>query len=694
MFLLLSVIAGSALAATYVPAPLEERLTPEIVERIFPGAERLGPVEGSPPSVAVYQGEEIVGYLFSTIDVVAMPGYSGIPFDVIGGVSVDGLITGSEVIYHHEAFIERDPVRQVQIAEYLLLIAGTNRETPRTDLIDPDFVAGATVSARAMRLAVWDSARLVLRARSGRPIVTEPTLDVESFVPRTPGELLEAGALAHGVITNADMAEWVAVEAGADAALDSRIGRVPERNYLDIYVGLATPAIVGRNLLEALRYDDVFGSENPPMAVMFITLGDFNPRGVSYLNASTGHRLDRVRLVQGETTWEFVRDDFIRISGGSTGVDDALDAGLLFVPDDTGFDPLLPWRLEFLAHGTTASGEDFTRVMPIEATPSAAYILLPEPEPPPAWVEAWTDARIDLIILVSSLTILTLLLIFQQRLTQYRRLYNWTRTGFLVFTLVWIGWIAGGQLSTLHFLNYVMAPFKDFGWAFYLAEPLILILAVYTLFALLLLGRGVFCGWLCPFGAMQELLAKIARFFRIPQWNPSFKVQSYAWVGKYVAAAGLVIVAIGWPEAEPLAAEVEPFKTAITSMFSRPAIYVGYAAVLLGIGLFTERAYCRFLCPLGGILATLDRLHIFNMLKRRPECGTSCHLCERSCPVKAIKPTGEIVMAECFQCLDCQIEYHDDRRCPPLAKQRKSRERGQTPETDGALPAYARTATS
>ena len=93
-------------------------------------------------------------------------------------------------------------------------------------------------------------------------------------------------------------------------------------------------------------------------------------------------------------------------------------------------------------------------------------------------------------------------------------------------------------------------------------------------------------------------------------------MQSYAWVGKYVAAAGLVIVAIGWPEAEPLAAEVEPFKTAITSMFlGDRAVYVGYAAILLGIGLFTERAYCRFLCPLGGILATLDRLHIFNMLQ-------------------------------------------------------------------------------
>jgi hypothetical protein len=42
--------------------------------------------------------------------------------------------------------------------------------------------------------------------------------------------------------------------------------------------------------------------------------------------------------------------------------------------------------------------------------------------------------------------------------------------------------------------------------------------------------------------------------------------------------------------------------------------------------------------------------------------------------VKAITPQGKIVTAECFQCLDCQVEYYDDRRCPPLAKQRKQRE--------------------
>jgi len=119
--------------------------------------------------------------------------------------------------------------------------------------------------------------------------------------------------------------------------------------------------------------------------------------------------------------------------------------------------------------------------------------------------------------------------------------------------------------------------------------------------------------------------------------------------------------------------EIEPFKTAITTRFTRAWPYVLYAGVVLAIALFSERAYCRFLCPLGGVLAFLDRLHLLNLLKRRPECGSPCHLCERGCPVRAIEPDGNIVTAECFQCLDCQVEYHDERRCPPLVQAAKLR---------------------
>src|SRR5690606_12392035 len=148
----------------------------------------------------------------------------------------------------------------------------------------------------------------------------------------------------------------------------------------------------------------------------------------------------------------------------------------------------------------------------------------------------------------------------------------------------------------------------------------------------------------------------------LPQWNPSDRLQSRLWWGKYASFAAVVGLAFVAPTAGSIAAELEPFKTAISAHFMRAWPYVFYALILLGVGLFTERAYCRFLCALGGALAVLDRLHLLNLLKRRPECGSPSHLCERSYPVRAIKPSGKIELAECFQCLDCQVEYYDDRR--------------------------------
>jgi polyferredoxin len=46
------------------------------------------------------------------------------------------------------------------------------------------------------------------------------------------------------------------------------------------------------------------------------------------------------------------------------------------------------------------------------------------------------------------------------------------------------------------------------------------------------------------------------------------------------------------------------------------------------------------------------------------------------CEVQAIRPTGEIVINECHHCLDCQVTYYNDHKCPPLVEKRKRRERG------------------
>ena len=144
-------------------------------------------------------------------------------------------------------------------------------------------------------------------------------------------------------------------------------------------------------------------------------------------------------------------------------------------------------------------------------------------------------------------------------------------------------------------------------------------------------------------------------------------------------------------ETMAVAAEIEPFKTVISLRMDRAWPFVVYALVLLAAGLFVERAFCRFLCPLGAAMAIGGRLRLrrFTTLKRRPECGSPCQLCKHSCPVGAIAKSGKIKMAECFQSLDCQVEYYDDHRCPPLVRARKLGAPGGTgrlPLRPGVIP--------
>ena len=140
------------------------------------------------------------------------------------------------------------------------------------------------------------------------------------------------------------------------------------------------------------------------------------------------------------------------------------------------------------------------------------------------------------------------------------------------------------------------------------------------------------------------------------------------------------------PMAEKLA-EVEPFKTAIILKFVRDWPFVVFAVVLLVIGLFIERFYCRYLCPLGAALAIPARMRMFDWLKRYRECGSPCQTCAHECPVQAIHPTGEINPNECVNCLHCQVLYQSDVKCPVIIRQlkRRAKDRAAQEADGGAL---------
>ena len=260
---------------------------------------------------------------------------------------------------------------------------------------------------------------------------------------------------------------------------------------------------------------------------------------------------------------------------------------------------------------------------------------------------------------------------FQDWLVRRRRLFFWGRICFLAFTLVWLGWYAGAQLSVLNVLTFSEAVLTVFRWDFFLLDPLIFVLWSFVAMGMLFWGRGIFCGWLCPFGALQELLGHIAKWARIPQLRIPFALHERLWPVKYVAFLILFALSLGGLGMAQAGIEIEPFKTAIVLAFDRGWPFLAYAAGLLGTGLFIERFFCRYICPLGGSLAIPARMRMFEWLHRRWQCGIQCHICEQRCPVQAIHPDGHINPNECIYCLGCQVLYHDETTCPPLVERTK-----------------------
>jgi Na+-translocating ferredoxin:NAD+ oxidoreductase RnfG subunit len=296
----------------------------------------------------------------------------------------------------------------------------------------------------------------------------------------------------------------------------------------------------------------------------------------------------------------------------------------------------------------------------------------------PFWVSVWRDRWWQIGVLCVALGVLTFILLFQDWLTRRPGLLKVVRTGYLLFTLFFIGWYMLAQLSVIHVLTFINAILHQFSWESFLVDPLIFILWGFVALTLLLWGRGVYCGWLCPFGALQELIHQLAQRLKIPAWEFPDVVHERLAALKYVifvALFGLSLQSIGYAA---MAAEVEPFKTAIVLHFNREGIFLWYAVGLVIISVFNRKFFCKYVCPLGAALAIPAPLRIFDWLRRRKECGRPCQICAKQCEVQAIRPTGEINPNECHYCLDCQVTYWDDHQCPPLSEKRIRREKSKS----------------
>jgi len=659
-----------------VAAAEETARAPAFDAEVFPGATRFGRYQGEPPAALAYDGDRAVGYVFSTRAVVASVGFSGKPLDVLVGIDLDGVITGAKIMHQEEPILVVG-VSPDMLGDFVAQFRGRDIRQPIKVTARPGAqgsvlhaVAGATVSSVVINDSILRAARAVARSRG---LIGGGGLKLTAFEPLDWPALVSDGSIQRKRFTVDE----------ASAALARRGGRlsVPDgvaggKTYIDLHVGLATPARIGRNLLGRRDYERILGELEAGAHLLFIAADGFaSLKGRTWRKTGL---FDRFQLIQEDRNYLFRAEDYRRVDRiKAKGAGEEREIGLFVVRAGTDFDPLAPWRLELAVTGEGVGGSTAVAFLAVPYELPEVYRSAAHPgvsgleDAKPLWQRNWEGRIWEIALLLLGLAVLSAILVFQDALAGRAKLYTAVRYGFLAFTLLFLGWYAGAQLSVLNILTFIDAVRTDFRWEFFLLEPLIFILWGYVALALIFWGRGVFCGWLCPFGALQDLSNRLARRIGIRQLTIPFAVHERLWPIKYIAFMGLFALSIGGISFLYIAAEIEPFKTAIILGFQRSWPYLLFVGALLAAGLFVERFFCRYLCPMGAALALPARMRMFDWLKRRWQCGLQCQVCANRCPVQAIHPDGRINPNECIHCLNCQVNYFDDTVCPPLVERAK-----------------------
>ncbi len=182
-----------------------------------------------------------------------------------------------------------------------------------------------------------------------------------------------------------------------------------------------------------------------------------------------------------------------------------------------------------------------------------------------------------------------------------------------------------------------------------------LVLGLGLLIGVLIAG-GAFCGWVCPFGALQDALNWVRAKLHIREIQVPAKLDRVLRYGRYVVLAMVVIQTITLVKL--WFADWDPYRTIFglgwLFEFNLAEAWLAYAVAIVVIvaSLFVERAWCRYACPLGGAISLLGKLSLLRIRRAGDECK-SCNICERPCPVKLPVATANTISSDCIGCLAC-----------------------------------------
>jgi len=685
MLLLSLVFTASAYAAEPPPEPRA------VIQSLFPSATVIEGKLPDFPVYPVYQLQELLGYAYVSTDFVTLQGFAGKPITMMIGLDTKGRFTGVEVLHHHEPVflhgLGEAPLNEF-VAQYegrslkdQIIVQASSRSSRDTggQQVYFDGVSKATVSVLIINDTILSSALQVARSKLEGFAQAAPTRTRQDYYePLTWQQLLDRGYVQKRTLS----AQEVEAKLGRPLTdYPTDLSPPSGEAFTEIYFAYVNSPMVGRNLLGDEGYKAFQERLNDRgKVIMVMSQGVYPHVSEAFVPGSTP---SRIGLNQNELAIEMRDLNWLEPNQQimAPGAPDMAAMNLFRVGGNAGFNPgsEASFHLDITAPRNHLITDHARFTLPVTFSPDLFEPVEVAPDfnegQQPVWIGLWQERWWQISLLVAGLTILTVFFARQKTLTRYPRLVHGFRWGFLLFTLFFIGFYAQGQLSVVNIYTLLLALWDGFSLNVFLLDPVIFILWTYTFVTLFIWGRGLFCGWLCPFGALQELVAWIGQRLGLRQIKIPERWHRRLILLKYPILAGLVTTAFFSLTLAEQLAEVEPFKTSITLYFVRHWPFVMYALALLAIGLFVHKFYCRYLCPLGAGLAVLGRLRVFSWLERVKRCGQPCQHCKNECGLNAIRKDGRVDYDECIQCLECVVILRDQNQCVDAIVQAKQRQK-------------------
>lgn len=661
-------VCASAHAGTLTQAELARR---------FPAPLMVGDKAADVPAWPLFKqngtATELVGYAFESADLAPVPGFAGVPPNLLVVIDPKGTFLDVAVLSQHEpVFVEG--LGEAPLRDFLQQYRGRSLGQGITvggGKGSLDGVSKATASVRIINQSILSAALKVARAKLGFAQGRDPgrigRIRADRFAPLSLQQMLDAGLVRHVRVRNGDVERLFAGSAGA--GLDAQALAHPDDVFIDVWVAWASVRAVGRNLLAPRTWNRLQERLEPgDHALLVLTAGPHSIAGDDFVRGSVPRgivlRQDRLPLEMRDLDIEPRLADGVHLPA-----DEML---LLRVIGQAGLDPA--HALDFALPVTRSKGivypERITREIAFSYQLPAAYYVAPETAAP-AWQASWKARRVELALLGVALALLAGALWQQRWLVANARRFAWLRRAWLLFPIGFIGYAAQAQLSIVNLTGIVQALRAGRGLDYLLFDPLTVALWAFVFVSLFIWGRGTFCGWLCPFGALQEFAGLAGQALRLPQVAARRVLDARLKRVKYGVLAAILLSAAWAPAQADRLVELEPFTTAITLNFVRGWPYVAYAAGLLLVAMVVNKAFCRYLCPLGAALALLGRVRVLDWIPRRAECGAPCQTCRHRCGYNAIAPRGQVDYEECFQCMECVVIHASDEQCAPRILERK-----------------------